>query len=444
MKRIRIRNVSLWSMVVAIVVGILFLMISHWSNQEFRVLETSTDQYIACEQSAKELKDASNYLTEQVRLYAMTGQREYLDNYFREADETQRREQALEELQKYFDGTHTFSTLQTAMGYSKELMKTEYYSMRLVLEAKNIAMEKWPEAIREVEISELDERLSAVDKMERAQWMVCDTAYQTVRTQIDDQVAECVESLTEQTHNQQSRAEAIFSDMYRKLELGIVVLVAMMLIMCVIIRKLVVVPILKCNQSIEKGETFPVEGAEELQVMAETYNKVYKENEEAQQLIRHKAEHDALTDLLNRGSFDKLLKLYENGEAPFALIIVDVDSFKQVNDTYGHTIGDETLKRVAKLLKNTFRSIDYVCRIGGDEFAVIMVEMTSDLKYTIQKKIAYMNETLKIADGEVPATSLSVGVAFSDRENPHGTLFEDADQALYKVKTNGKSGCDFY
>ena len=444
MRRIRIRNVSIWSMVVAVIVGLLFLVISYWSNREFHVLETSTDQYIACEQAAKELKDASNYLTEQVRLYAMTGQKEYMDNYFREAKETRRRENALEELQEYFDGTRTFTALQTAMGYSKDLMKTEYYAMRLVLEAGEVPMEQWEEELREVEISDLDERLSAPDKLERAQWMVCDTAYQTVRTQIDDQVAECMGSLTEQTHNRQGRADAIFSDMYRKLELGILLLVAMMLVLCMIIRRLIVVPIVKCNQSIEKGELFPVEGAEELQVMAETYNKVYQENQEAQMLIRHKAEHDALTDLLNRGSFDKLLKLYENDEAPFALLIVDVDSFKHINDTYGHTTGDAALKRVAELLKRTFRSIDYVCRIGGDEFAVIMVEMTSNLKYTIQEKIGTINETLKSAEGEIPALSLSVGVAFSDRDNPHGTIFEDADQALYKVKSNGKAGCDFY
>ena len=108
----------------------------------------------------------------------------------------------------------------------------------------------------------------------------------------------------------------------------------------------------------------------------------------AMMLIRHKAEHDLLTDLLNRGSFDKLLDLYEKGDAPFALIIVDVDSFKTVNDTYGHTEGDAILKKVSGLLLSAFRSIDYVCLIGGDEFAVIMVEMTSELKYTIQEKPA--------------------------------------------------------
>ena len=77
-----------------------------------------------------------------------------------------------------------------------------------------------------------------------------------------------------------------------------------------------------------------------------------------------------------------------------ALILVDVDTFKSVNDTYGHATGDEILKKVADTLQKAFRSIDYVCRIGGDEFAIVMVEMTSDLNYTIEDKIAVANERL--------------------------------------------------
>lgn len=162
-------------------------------------------------------------------------------------------------------------------------------------------------------------------------------------------------------------------------------------------------------------------------------------------MIRHEAEHDALTDLLNRGSYEKLLGIYEEGDRPFALILIDVDTFKTVNDTYGHAVGDKILKKVASLLTVTFRSIDFVCRIGGDEFAVIMVEMTSDLKYTIEEKIQAVNEQLAEVDEEgVPKVSLSVGVAFSDRENPGESLFKDADKALYYVKEHGRNGCSFY
>ena len=168
------------------------------------------------------------------------------------------------------------------------------------------------------------------------------------------------------------------------------------------------------------------------------------ENQETQKLIRHEAEHDALTDLLNRGSFEKVFEIYENGDQPYALILIDVDTFKSVNDTYGHATGDKILQKVSKLLKNAFRSIDYICRIGGDEFAIVMVEMTSDLQYTICDKINAVNTELAKAEADLPAVSLSVGVAFSDRENPGESIFKDADKALYKVKENGKNGCGFY
>ena len=99
--------------------------------------------------------------------------------------------------------------------------------------------------------------------------------------------------------------------------------------------------------------------------------------------MKHQAEHDPLTELLNRRSFDKILKLYEEDESSFALILADVDTFKSINDTCGHAAGDRILKKVAALLQSMFRSVDYVCRIGGDEFAIIMVDMTRELYYTI-------------------------------------------------------------
>ena len=316
--------------------------------------------------------------------------------------------------------------------------------MRLVVEAQEEETTACPEEIETVVLSAEDQALSADEKMLRAQQMVDDDAYQNARVEISDEVTACMNGLIQLTRNEQARATTIFTDMYRKLEIGLVIAFAMMLIMSLMVRRLVVVPLIKCGECIEQGKTFPVMGAVELQALSDTYNRVFEENQEAQMLIRHKAEHDPLTDLLNRGSFDKLLDLYNKGEAPFALIIVDVDSFKTVNDTCGHAAGDAILKKVSGLLLNAFRSIDYVCRIGGDEFAVIMVEMTSDLKYTIQEKIDAVNQTLAQEESDLPKISLSVGVAFSDRENPAGTIFQDADKALYQRKSNGKAGCSFY
>lgn len=443
-KKIKIQKVSSWSIGITIFVAVLFVCISIMSEKEFTIVRRTTEQYIDCEKAAKQLQDGSDYLTEQVRMYAMTGKRKYMDLYFMEANVTKHREKALTLLKKYFDGTKTFEALKRASSCSKELMDTEYYSMRLVSEATGKAQDTWPEEIQATKLSKEDAALTAEQKQQKAKEIVSNNKYQDAKTEITSNVNESMNDLIALIRNKQGRATTIFSDMYLKLEVGIVILVAMLLTICFIMRKLIVKPLLSYNECVKKGVIFPVIGASELQTLARTYNKVYEENQETQKLIRHQAEHDALTELLNRGSFEKVLNIYEKGDSQFALILIDVDTFKSVNDTYGHAVGDAILQKVATLLKTTFRSIDYPCRIGGDEFALVMVEMTSDLKYTITEKINYINEVLSNPDDNLPAVSLSVGVAFADRENAGDSIFKDADKALYYVKEHGRHGCSFY
>lgn len=444
-RKIRIQRVSAWNIGITIVVAIVFILVCVRGEQEFRKLRSTTEDYIACENAANQLQEASDYLTDQARLYTITGEKQYLEQYFTEVTDTKRRETALETLESYFSNTSTFASLQSAMDNSEELMETEVYAMKLVTEAVDPKSTAWPEKILQTELSAEDEMLSSSEKMTKAQQLLSEESYQTAQSQISEKVKECTSSLIDKTRTRQARSTTIFSDMYLKMEIGVALLVALMLLMCIVVRKLVVKPLMSYNQSILKGEIFPVVGAAELQNLAVTYNRVYEENQETQRLIRHQAEHDAMTDLLNRGSFEKLLKIHEEGDRPFALILIDVDTFKTVNDTYGHAVGDKILKKVSGLLMAAFRSIDFVCRIGGDEFAVIMVEMTNDLKYTIEGKIQAVNEQLAdVLEDGLPKVSLSVGVAFSERENPGESLFKDADKALYYVKEHGRNGCGFY
>ena len=442
--KIKIQAVSFWSIGVTIVLALIFILISIQGRKEFQVMKEATNEYIECENSARQLQEGSDYLTEQARRYAVTGERKYMNSYFKEANVVKRRDHAVENLKKYFADSEVFTSLEAALKCSEDLMETEYYSMKLVASATGTSRRGVPDEVENVTLSDEDRQLSADEKMKKAQQMLNDNAYQDKKQEITNNVSGCMNQLIRQTKNSQGRATTIFYDMYRKLEIGILVLAVLVILIGILVRVLVVKPLISYNNSIKKGEIFPVVGAEELQNLAVTYNQVYQENEETQKLVRHRAEHDALTDLLNRGAYEKILNIYEKGDTPFALILVDVDTFKSVNDTYGHATGDIILKKVAKLLKTAFRSIDYVCRIGGDEFSIIMVEMTSDLKYTIEDKIKAVNEQLAKAEEDVPAVSLSVGVAFSDRENPEDTIFKDADKALYHVKENGRNGCHFF
>lgn len=159
---------------------------------------------------------------------------------------------------------------------------------------------------------------------------------------------------------------------------------------------------------------------------------------------KYQADHDFLTGLLNRGSFEQILTSIDTTKNNFALIIMDVDKFKDVNDTYGHEIGDKILKKVSRLLAENFRSIDHVCRIGGDEFAIIMTDVTIDLAKSIEDKILKINSILSREHKMLPPVSLSVGIAFNDLNNSKNNLFNNADNALYYVKKHGRNGCHIY
>ena len=201
-------------------------------------------------------------------------------------------------------------------------------------------------------------------------------------------------------------------------------------------------PLTKMIEKMHDQEIITPTGAEELRFVTRTYNSILQENRAARERLSHEASHDALTGLFNRGAYDLLMKSVDTPH--MALILVDVDYFKSVNDTYGHAVGDRVLKRVAEILQHSFRSVDILCRIGGDEFVVVMTRVNSSMAQLVKSKISRANDLLQHPKDDLPPVSLSVGVAFSDRENPRGDIFTDADTALYKVKQAGRNGCAIY
>ena len=444
MKKISIRTVSIVIFLITVGIGGMLALISSECTRQFQNLQDETERFIQCENALQQMQAGSDYLEKQVSQYVQTGQYIHMDFYLKEIRETQRYEKACDYLQQEFGGTTAIKPLESAVAYEEKLREQEFYIMRLMAEVSFADEDLWPEEIRGIALTPEDAALGQEQKQERALEILSGHAYKILRTNEDNYIASAKQVLGQQTRNNQNHAQTVFRDVYLKFETGVAVLIVLVLLICIILWKLVIAPLKMYGKSIVKGEIFPVVGAKELQELATTYNKVYQENLVAQKLIRHEAEHDALTDALNRGAFDKILSIYEQGDSSFAMIMVDVDVFKQVNDTYGHSVGDKILVKVANNLQREFRSIDYICRIGGDEFAIVMVDVGSDLKEVVREKIAQVNENLSIPTDGLPAVSLSVGVAFSDRENPGDSIFKDADKALYKVKNSGRNNCGFY
>ncbi|HVN96552.1 MAG TPA: diguanylate cyclase [Syntrophorhabdaceae bacterium] len=170
----------------------------------------------------------------------------------------------------------------------------------------------------------------------------------------------------------------------------------------------------------------------------------------AEETIRHMAYHDALTGLPNRVLFDDRLAMatanaQRHGKA-IAVMMLDLDKFKQVNDVLGHKVGDLLLKAVAGRLTRTLRKSDTVARMGGDEFVVILPEMAReyDAGIVAQKIIEVFQQPFKLDSQELSVTT-SVGVAIfpQDGKDPEA-LVKHADIAMYYSKGIGRNKYSFY
>jgi diguanylate cyclase (GGDEF)-like protein len=158
-------------------------------------------------------------------------------------------------------------------------------------------------------------------------------------------------------------------------------------------------------------------------------------------VLADQAPTDKLTGLYNRRGYDRIAKSIDISHT--VMLLADGDKFKEVNDNFGHETGDAVLKRIANALKEHFRSHDYVCRIGGDEFAVLIEADNCDIEDMIRHKIELINNRLmNVAEGEA-TVSISVGVAFGTENDNIDDLFNKADRALYSVKRSGGCGVAF-
>lgn len=173
--------------------------------------------------------------------------------------------------------------------------------------------------------------------------------------------------------------------------------------------------------------------------------RIEKDKEEkikAAEQFAYEALHDPLTGLYNHSAYKMLLK--DADQRNIALLLADIDNFTAIEKEYGGETMDSVLELVADVLRHNFRSVDFICRIDDDEFAVIMTRMNNELKSLINDKAIRISAMLKERQGDLPPIGLSIGVAFADRPNPQGDIFHDADMALQQVKELKQSGCAIF
>lgn len=160
--------------------------------------------------------------------------------------------------------------------------------------------------------------------------------------------------------------------------------------------------------------------------------------------LEHDSRTDALTGLYNRRYlFTEGVRLYErwqHGHAKIAILMIDIDYFKRINDQYGHQVGDEVLVEVAQRLQQQCRPYDLVARYGGEEFVVLLEAPTSGSGESTAKRIhqSIRDNAIKIASGEIYVT-ISIGVIEGHEIGDFDTALRKADEALYRAKDSGRN-----
>ena len=176
------------------------------------------------------------------------------------------------------------------------------------------------------------------------------------------------------------------------------------------------------------------------------YLKDIDANKKEQLTLQYQSKRDSLTGLYNKGSSEKIIRGYlreSSADALHAFMIVDVDYFKQINDSFGHMVGDRVLSEMSRKIRASFRYDDVIGRIGGDEFILFMKNAGS--RSLVQEKAGMLCELFRTGVGEEMELSCSVGVALYPEDGAtFEALYQSADRALYEAKDNGRNQFAFY
>lgn len=436
---VKIRTFNICMIVLSSIVFLLLIGNTLLLSHQYRQFVLYTQEYTACENDAAMLSAASDYLTEQVRLYTQSMNIRYMENYFTEINETKRRDRALEDLQRYQPSEEITASLKAALQCSNDLTEREIYAMRLVSTANGYAEDTLPSEVRAVQLRLTDAALSPQEMLELARLMVFDDGYQDAKALIRSHLSHFTSGILAAMQARQRDSEAVLSLSLARQRLMILLLFITTIVTFVVITLLIVRPLTVHIKRIKENGMLEITGSYEFKYLAITYNDIYELNAATQAMLTSRAEHDPLTGAMNRGAFESLRLALRNHPIALALMILDVDFFKQVNDSFGHETGDEVLRQFARMLIHSFRPSDYIIRLGGDEFAVIVMDIRQENEHVLREKVAMMNRVLSTPSDTLPAVTVSAGVAFSENGFTED-LFSLADKALYYVKEHGRCG----
>ena len=379
---------------------------------------------------AMQLNLGSDILTEQVRLFAETGDMAYLEGYFEEVKVSGHRDNAMQELDK-LSGVKNEEEIRRAMRESNKLMKREYYAMRLTAMGYGIPESNLPYEIRNVKLTREDKYISLDDAREKARMILFDDSYMSAKQQIKSYINRFLDDIIDVSLYQ-------YNDITKRLERNIILQSVIILIMLIVIlfitgfmNRFIISPIIKASRNIKNNEPIDMPlFLEEMSALNNSYNSLREHNNELLGQLSVMAHRDALTDMGSRFAYNEYINSIKDREIPIIMFLFDVNNLRNTNNNEGHSKGDKLLIDSSRCIKSVFGIYEHenCFRVGGDEF-VAFIE-----KEPRKRANVYIEEFLK--ETEKNGVSVSVGYSYTEDVSSASinTMFNDADINMYRTK----------
>lgn len=395
---------------------------------------------MACNDAANTLQSESDELTVCINNYVDSAAEESMRQYYTIID-NKLREKEIEKAEKY---NVNCTALREALKLSDELAERETHAFKLVSMA-NETLETAPIQVKNYVLPQDEEVLSAKEKETLAKRLIHGSAYNIYKRAIYQKIDIFQKEILAQTEEDLMNETESVTRYLHYLRLIALFGVFMVIYMSVVLYKKVTVVLSKYIKSMSENRYVEESGTEELKYLGRVFNSGLALQNERQEALRLEAEVDALTRAASRRATESFMqKKLQQKEVSGALVFVDADNFKAVNDTYGHNIGDEILKQLVQEMTKTFGVKDFIGRIGGDEFAVWLEGITPENVKAVCSKIDGIKAKCLLPNGEEITVGVSAGLTFCNAGDSYDAVLKRADAALYHKKRGGKQGCAVY
>ena len=334
---------------------ICLLVATVYTTQNYEQLVRVADEHIQLEETARTVLKASDYLTDQVRLYVQTQDETYARRYLEEVTTTKSREKALAIMQQYSIAPGKECDLTSAVSDSDKLMDRELYAIALVAAAKGHTETGEHALLSGIVLNATDAALPPQKKIDKARVIVYDTEYQTVKNEIHVHLDSFTRGILSTTESRLESGLENLNDAISTQRTLMAVLGILNVMTFFVITFLVVKPLHSFVRRVQRRSMLREEGAREFRYLARVYNDIYQRRDDlaaSEARLRTKVEQDEITGLYNRPYFYKMVKerLRESDEDMY-IVTVDISNFKIVNEHYGMRTGDRLLKDIGAQLR---------------------------------------------------------------------------------------------